>query len=115
MTDHKQDDPTDGARTGVYLNKRAVSRIDIPVEHTMTAHNDGWRIDFGSAGRLRLLMSEGHNDNLDVAAGDFLLSGGEDLYLSLQAAPSGHDESRAAKEERTRTKQEHRGQGRTAS
>lgn len=38
----------------------------------MSAHNDGWRIDFGGAGRLRLLMSEGHNDTLDVAADDFL-------------------------------------------
>lgn len=106
MTDAKTE-----SRTAIYLNKRAVARLDIPTAHTMTAYSDGWRIDFGAAGRLRLLMTEGHNDNLDVAQGDYLLASGEDLYLSLQAAPSTHDESRNAKDERTRVKQEHRGKG----
>ena len=96
------------SRTAIYLNKRAVSRIDIPVPHVMAAYSDGFRIDFGGAGRLRLIMAEGHNDNLDVAGGDYLLASGEDLYLSLQAGPSAQDESRAAKDERTRAKQESR-------
>ena len=106
MSDEKAE-----SRTAIYLNKRAVSRIDIPVPHAMSAYSDGWRIEFGAPGRLRLLMSEGHNDNLDVAAGDYLLSSGEDFYLSLQAEPSRQDKDRIEKEERSRGKAEHRGKG----
>ncbi|MFI8822792.1 hypothetical protein [Streptomyces sp. NPDC053431] len=72
-------------RTAVYMNRRSVMRIDIPMAHTMTPHNNGWRITFDAAGRLRAVMNEGHNDFIDVKAGDFLLSSGEDFFISLQS------------------------------
>ncbi|MFC7266911.1 hypothetical protein [Streptomyces lutosisoli] len=73
-------------RTAIYINRRSVLRLEIPMAYTMTPHNDGWRITFDAPGKLRLLMNEGHNDLLDVKIGDFLLSSGEDLFLSLQQA-----------------------------
>ncbi|MFJ8469841.1 hypothetical protein [Streptomyces swartbergensis] len=72
------------SRTAVYVNRRSVLRMDITVAYTLAPHNDGWRINFNAPGRLRLIMNEGHNENIDVKAGDFLLSSGEDLFFSLQ-------------------------------
>jgi hypothetical protein len=73
------------ARTAVYINRRSVLRIDIPMAHTMTPHNNGWRITFDAAGRLRVVMN-GHNDFIDIMANDFLLSSGEDFFISLGSA-----------------------------
>lgn len=99
---------SDTSRTAIYLNKRAVARLDLPLAHTLAAHNDGWRMDFAEAGRLRLTMREGHNDFVDVTPGDYLLCTGEDLYLSQQRARSAAEEQRAAKEERSQRKQQAR-------
>ncbi|WP_369141874.1 hypothetical protein [Streptomyces sp. R44] len=88
MADHTQgsEEAAAPARTAVYINRRSVLRIDIPMAHTMTPHNNGWRITFDAAGRLRVVMNEGHNDFIDVKVNDFLLSSGEDFFLSLLAA-----------------------------
>ncbi|WP_314615974.1 hypothetical protein [Streptomyces stackebrandtii] len=88
MADHTQGSEAAAApaRTAIYINRRSVLRIDIPVAHTMTPHNNGWRITFDAAGRLRAVMNEGHNDFIDVKANDFLLSSGEDFFISLQSA-----------------------------
>lgn len=74
------------ARTAIYINRRSVLRIDIPMAHTMTPHNNGWKITFEATGKLRAVMNEGHNDFIDVKANDFLLSSGEDFFISLQSA-----------------------------
>ncbi|MFF8279615.1 hypothetical protein ACF05T_26430 [Streptomyces lateritius] len=87
MADHTQGSEAAAApaRTAIYINRRSVLRIDIPMAHSMTPHNNGWRITFDAAGRLRAVMNEGHNDFIDVKAGDFLLSSGEDFFISLQS------------------------------
>ncbi|MGW3445671.1 hypothetical protein [Streptomyces sp. NPDC001076] len=71
-------------RTAIYINRRSVLRIEIPLANTMAAHNDGWKITFDAPGKIRLIMNEGHNDLMDVKVGDFMLSSGEDIFLSLQ-------------------------------
>lgn len=91
------------SRTAIWFNKRELMRIDIPVKHALASHNDGWRIDFGDTGRIRTVGAQGHNQNIGVAQGDFLLSSGEDFYLSLAAAPADEE-----KEERSKAKQEKR-------
>ncbi|MDH6522547.1 hypothetical protein M2163_000942 [Streptomyces sp. SAI-135] len=73
-------------RTAIYINRRSVLRIEIPMAYTMAAHNDGWKITFDAPGKIRLLMNEGHNDQIDVKVGDYMLSSGEDMLLSLQQA-----------------------------
>ncbi|MFF5973996.1 hypothetical protein ACFY7C_20950 [Streptomyces sp. NPDC012769] len=73
-------------RIAIYLNRRTVKRLDIPVPHTMGTHNDGWRLDFTGTGKLKLIALEGHNDFIDVKVGDFLLASGEDLFVSLQGS-----------------------------
>ncbi|MFJ9828933.1 hypothetical protein ACIRSU_31855 [Streptomyces sp. NPDC101160] len=73
-------------RTTIYINRRSVLRIEVPMANTMTAHNDGWKITFDAPGKIRLLMNEGHNDQIDVKIGDNMVSSGEDIFLSVQQA-----------------------------
>jgi hypothetical protein len=84
VADHASVTAAAPVRTAFYINRRSVLRIEIPMAHTLTAHNDGWKITFDALGKIRLLMNEGHNDQIDVKIGDFLLSNGEDIFLSLQ-------------------------------
>lgn len=106
MTEGNAGAREDRARTAIWFNKRELARVDIPVAHTLAAHNDGWRVDFGGAGRIRVVGAQGPNQNIGVVEGDYLLSNGEDFYLALATAPA--DE---AKDERSRTKQESREAG----
>lgn len=101
--DEQPTQPPSESRTAIWFNKRELMRIDIPVKHAVASHNDGWRIDFGAGGRIRTVGAQGHNQNVDVEQGDFLLSSGEDFYLSLAAAPADEE-----KEARSKAKQDKR-------
>ena len=105
VNDPQQDAPAP-ARTGIWYNKRELSRVEVPVPHTLSSHNDGWRIDFGGPGRIRIVAANGPNQKIDVVEGDSLLSSGEDFYLSVSTEPA-----EDPKDEHSKAKQQGREQG----
>jgi hypothetical protein len=69
--------------SGVWLNTRAVSSIDIPFKHELTPINDGWRIEATTNGKLTINFTDGNKQRYDLVAGDSLSASGEQMYLRL--------------------------------
>ena len=67
----------------VWLNKRALAILELPVPHTFTSRADGWDVEFGAVGRLVVKPIHGGPENVDVEPGDRLIASGEELYLHL--------------------------------
>ena len=76
-------------RKALVINRQSVARIEIPATHVFTSLAEGWRIDFSTAGQLRVVGQTGANDAFDVASGDFLIATGEDYYVSRLVAAGG--------------------------
>lgn len=72
-----------GAASGVWLNTRAVSSIDIPFKHELTPINDGWRITASVNGKLTIHFTDGKQQKYDLIAGDTLSASGEQMYIVL--------------------------------
>jgi hypothetical protein len=68
---------------GIWLSKRAVGTMEFPFRHTLTYQTGGWRLDALEDGRIVVRFGE-RRDTFDVEKGDYLLSAGDDLYLSLK-------------------------------
>lgn len=72
----------------VWFNKRAVSTLELPLPHSFTSHPHGWQIEFSTAGRIVARLREAGVQNIDVVAGDKLVSSAEELYLERSSSPS---------------------------
>lgn len=72
-----------GGAIGMWLNKRAVSRFEIPVEHQLTAQTAGWRLDVAEAGTLVFVVDH-ERVRVDLRPGDYVLASGDDLYVSFR-------------------------------
>lgn len=100
---------------GLIITKASLRRLEIPVRHELTAQGGGWRLDLRENGKITAHYEHGQQrDGIDVEEGDYILSAGPDLYLSLQSLkvrekPSvkqrEEDERRDEKEQRREKKQ----------
>jgi hypothetical protein len=77
--------PTPRARsTTFWLNKRALTSLELPLPHTFQSRTDGWAIEFSAAGRIVVTPTHGGKEQIDVESGDMLIASGEELYLKLK-------------------------------
>lgn len=76
---------------GIWLNKRELEALDIPIRHQLTAQNNGWRLEFLVAGRVVARHRSGTRQ-IDVEAGDSVVSSGDDLYVSLHRSGNKPDD-----------------------
>lgn len=99
------DQPTEpNVNAAVWFNKRQVARVDFKINHHLGPHQDGWRVDALDDGHLRFTMADGKEDVIPLRSGDYLLSSGEDFYLSLR----GDADRRREHEEKLKAKREAR-------
>jgi hypothetical protein len=96
-------DPAGGA-FGLWLNKRELQALEIPLRHEITPQNTGWRLEFMEAGKVTARHTQGTR-GIDVQPGDFLISSGDDMYLAIHSpagkpaeppAPQAADEDKPA-------------------
>jgi hypothetical protein len=67
---------------GIWLNKRRMLALEIPLRHTISPQHNGWRLDLLEPGKLIVRNTEGMQ-RIDVDEGDYVISTGDDLYLAL--------------------------------
>lgn len=72
----------------IWLNKRAIALLELPLPHTFSSHPHGWQVAFGAGGRIVAKLDQGGIHNIDVLAGDKLISSAEELYLERASSPS---------------------------
>ena len=72
----------DGA-LGMWLNKRSMSHLEVPIRHRLSAQQGGWRMHFGEAGRITAHTSNGPIA-IDVDESDYLISSGDDFYVAIR-------------------------------
>ena len=82
-------DPAGGA-FGLWLNKRELQALEIPLRHEITPQNTGWRLEFMEAGKVTARHTQGTR-GIDVQPGDFLISSGDDMYVAIHS-PAGRPE-----------------------
>lgn len=73
---------------GIWLNKRELVALEVPLRHEIKPQNNGWRLDFLEAGKVTARHTEGAR-GIDVEHGDFVVSSGDDLYVALHRAGKG--------------------------
>lgn len=76
-----------GGTFGLWLNKRELQAIEIPLRHEITPQNTGWRLEFKEAGKVTARHTQGTR-GIDVQPGDFMISSGDDMYLAIHS-PAG--------------------------
>lgn len=96
----------DEAGTAIVFNKREVARLDLAAPHRLVPDGAGWRIAFSAAGSVRVDMARGPKEVLAVVEGDFLLSTGEDLYLTRRGAQPARDEREDKAQARKRAREQ---------
>ena len=69
---------------GIWINKRALSNLELPFKHNLQSKDAGWQVEVLEAGRLTARFQSGHQDHYNVEKGDIIFSSGEELYLTLQ-------------------------------
>src|SRR4051794_23100491 len=79
-------DPAGGA-FGLWLNKRELQALEIPLRHEITPQNTGWRLEFMEAGKVTARHTQGSR-GIDVQPGDFMISSGDDMYVAIHS-PAG--------------------------
>lgn len=73
------------ARSAVWLNKRALDSLELPVPHSFNATSQGWEIAFSASGAIVATFTHGGQQRINTSAGDKLTSAGEDLYFVPKA------------------------------
>lgn len=69
--------------SGVWLNKRAVSVIEMSLAHTFRPTPEGWEIEASAAGTLVVRLVHGGEQRFELQPGDTLRASGEEMYLIL--------------------------------
>jgi len=87
---HAPDDEV-GGTFGMWINKRTVEVLEIPFRHRLVAQPGGWRLEALEAGKLVARFGN-RPERMDLDQGDYVLSSGDDFYVSLQRRKDGRPE-----------------------
>lgn len=71
---------------GTWFNKRAISFIEIPVQHVFRPTPEGWEVEVGAPGTFVVRLVHGGEQRFTVGAGDTLRASGEEMYLRFTQA-----------------------------
>ncbi len=84
MADGDQQNGVGGA-FGLLINKRSLRQLEIPVRHEIKPNPGGWRLEVLEPGKILVhYTSPANREGIDLEPGDYLLSAGEDIYVSVQ-------------------------------
>lgn len=75
---------------GVLMNKAGITLLELRFRHRLVSLEDSgqeWRLEVEEPGKLVARFVDGHQQGIDLAPGDFVLSTPSELYVSLQASP----------------------------
>ncbi len=70
------------SKPAVWLNKRAITLLELPLPHGFTSDPRGWQAEFSTTGTIVARFVHGGEHRIDVASGDKLIASGEELYLA---------------------------------
>lgn len=68
-------------KPAVWLNKRAVNVLELPLPHQFSSTAHGWEVEFSGTGVIVARFTHGGQQQIDTASGDRLLGAGEELYF----------------------------------
>lgn len=66
----------------VWLNKRAVTLLELPLPHSFTSTSQGWEVEFSATGTVVAKFVHGGEHRINVLSGDKLIASGEELYFT---------------------------------
>jgi hypothetical protein len=78
---------------GIWFNARALRLLEFPFRHRLRPRQDGWELLVHETGKLTARFADGSDERIDVAEGDQLLGGRNELYLSLRPRGSAEEKN----------------------
>ncbi len=73
------------SKPAVWLNKRAVATLELPLPHTFSANSQGWEVAFASTGTMVARFVHGGEQRFDIVSGDRVIGSGGEIYFSPKA------------------------------
>ena len=73
-------------RSRIWLNKAAVSVMELPPPHTHRPTSDGWEAEFTSPATVTVRFVHGGEQRFDLAAGDKVQAAANEFYVIPKAS-----------------------------
>jgi len=76
--------------TGIWFNKQSIRFVRLSFPHRQQpAASGGLRFEALGAGKVVATFLDGRQEEVGVAAGDYLVSNDQEMYLSIQTSKEG--------------------------